>query len=339
MASAYQDKSIADLMGELNKFTAASTASTENKVKDISKAYRPIDPQILQAALQEGGSLSSAQGLKGGDFWGMTPESFKAFTAQQVPLTKQIADATSISDAVSGNSATRKALEEAAFREQGANQQNLGTAADLSNQSAEMNQRQRNFDTSTAQQERQFTQSNAVAQGHLELAREKMNRELIAIKEATAAYAAMGGQPTPESPFFNSALANTYADNIANTVAKGKEMDLPGFENYAKAKAYGGAKLGDTIDVTSIAPKLRGGWFKDPKVPYKHLMLTKSGWYGFNNYTKMADGSMVPDASTASPAPIIRVEQDNLYGRKGSGGSGSATSLVNKYGDGTSDLD
>jgi hypothetical protein len=103
----------------------------ESYQKDLqaAQAITPIDPSILQQAVATGGPLSTAQDFASSSAWAMTPEMFKQTMERRPDLGRQISEATTLSDAIFGRTASRKAAEGLAAAKFGAAKESTSTAA------------------------------------------------------------------------------------------------------------------------------------------------------------------------------------------------------------------
>ena len=304
----YKDMSLAQLVGDLNNLSGGTSDAYQSKVTDLASQYRPIDPGVLQSALRAGGSLSNAAGTETGDFWAMTPENFKSYIDSKVPLTKQITDTTQLADMISGNSATKSALMDAAKMRLSGTQQNVGTGAGMLESQLSRNQSQVQFDASNKIAQGQL----GVSQEHLKLGKDtlafqidKAKHEQMTLNKMLASQAAQGADLS-KSPFHNTDLMLKTQQALTNTVKPGSKLDSIGVENYARAQAYAGSPVGEVINLADINAK--SGLMQSPKYKgYPHMILTQSGWYGFNDYIKDKLGNLVPNPVGASKKPIIHM--------------------------------
>lgn len=105
--------SMAEMFSEMQSLLAPASEIYKRDMQ-AAQAITPIDPGVLQQALAQGGPLSTAEDFATSNAWAMTPEMFKMAMSNRPDVTKQISDVTSLSDAIFGRSASRKAAEDIA---------------------------------------------------------------------------------------------------------------------------------------------------------------------------------------------------------------------------------
>lgn len=140
------------------------TIESYQKDMQAAQSITPIDPAILQQAVATGGPLSSAQDFASSNAWAMTPDMFKQTMQSRPDLGKQLSEATTLSDAIFGRTASRKAAEGMAAAKLGlgkeaASMAQRGYLDAQGNQlrREELTQRASQFDKDLAQRERQFS--------------------------------------------------------------------------------------------------------------------------------------------------------------------------------------
>ena len=317
--------SMADLVGELSGLLQPSQ---EQFKKDIVQAQsiKSIDPSILQQAVSNGGALASAEDFGTSNAWAMTPEMFKQTTESRPNAMKIAADSTTLSDAIFGRTAERKAYEEAA-------RSGMENARSIVPQASRMyegfqdrrvRQEEADMNRKAQRENLEFSERNANQRSaaQIGLQREKMDRELMILKDSLANNRATTEDLTNTGRlFFNPELEKASADmydklqNDKNVEGWKKDYE------YLKKSAYGGASVGAIVPLSTThkVPTNQGDRTFD------YAILGSKGWvYGNldanNKFIPDTSGIAIPMSSVATTRP------------GGSGGSGGTVStLTNRY--------
>ena len=179
-----QERTLPEIMGELQSLMQSPAAAYEKDLQ-AAQAITPIDPSILQQAVSSGGPLSTAENFATSNAWAMTPEMFKMAMDRRPDIGKQLSDITSLSDAIFGRSASRKAAEGLAAAKFGAAKEAASTAARMREGAldrtlrAEEGAADRALRESQFSQELEFRKEDAQARRDIERARLDLERKRL----------------------------------------------------------------------------------------------------------------------------------------------------------------
>lgn len=179
-SKAQNTPSMAELFSELTGLMKPQVESYQKDLQ-VAQAITPIDPSILQQSVATGGPLSTAQDFASSNAWAMTPEMFKQTMERRPDLGRQISEATTLSDAIFGRTASRKAAEGLAAAKFGAAKEATSTAARMREGVLDRALRAEEGAADRALRERQFRQELSFrkedAQARRNLERERIDLE------------------------------------------------------------------------------------------------------------------------------------------------------------------
>jgi hypothetical protein len=318
--------SMADLVGELSSLLQPAQDQFKKDIVE-AQSIKSIDPAVLQQAIGAGGALSTAEDFGTSSAWAMTPDLFKQTLQQRPDAMQQAANATTLSDAIFGRSAERKAYEEAARSGMENTRTAIPQAVRMAEGFADRTQRSQeaeaNRQNQMAIQRLQESGANARNAAQIKLQREKMDREMMILKDAVAA-----GNARQEDLintgrlFFNPDLEKNSAEMYDKLQNDKKAPEWKKDYEYLKKLAYGGAQRGAIVplSVTHSVPTNQGDRTFD------YAILGTKGWV-YGNLD--AENKFIPDTSGIA-VPLTSV----TYSPKGSGSGrsgGTTSTLVNKY--------
>lgn len=319
--------SMAEMFSEMQSLL---TPASEIYKRDMqaAQAITPIDPGMLQQALAHGGPLSTAEDFATSNAWAMTPEMFKMAMSNRPDVTKQISDVTSLSDAIFGRSASRKAAEDIA-------KVNLGTAQ----KSGEMAQRgyegqqDRTLRQAESQADRllresQFSRSLAVDKARLaEVSRHNkvLESRQAAYQNFLASQAGASATGIPDDPQWARSLDDSMKlqnPDFWTSDKKQPRIDMDAVGKFATdkdpAKRTAAVNFMNTYMQRQALGQPTGkvynsGFMKEAWGNWPQLYLTPLGWYGIET----TDGKI----TRQSQQPVVSMFNAPKSSSRGAGSS------------------
>lgn len=284
-----------------NQMTDLLKPASEGYRKDMqaAQAITPIDPAILQQAVAEGGPLSSAQDFASSSAWAMTPEMFKQTMERRPDLGRQISEATTLSDAIFGRTASRKAAESMAATNLGLGKEAASTAARMREGALD-----RTLRAEEGAADRALRTSEGAANRSLqrELADQdaRLRKDLARITYGSGAGAILADYQAKGIPIHSQESERT----IGTLLSKKPENLDPRVLYEAKLKGMEMGLLG--MDGSEIKLKPPGaGWFTPAESYVVRVHPTKQIPYVFKKDNKTGKFSALKPVSKPMPSRVL----------------------------------
>ena len=233
--SAQETTSLPEMFGQLQELMG-SKVNDYQKSMQAAQAFTPIDPEVFKGAFDRGGAMSTAEDFASSNAWAMTPEMYKQTLQNRPDPMKQAGDLTTLSDAIFGRTASRKAMETIAGSRLDSSQKALDTAVRTTDSAKARLQNQNQFTTDMGFKEKElgFREKDAAARRGLEQQRlDIMKSEQLRMSQAEAAGLGNANNPLPLVDLGNAQKADAMARGYLGK--NGKIM--PGHEvNYHNAR-------------------------------------------------------------------------------------------------------
>jgi len=321
MAAQTNQPSMNDLVGQMSAFFEPASNRYVEDVK-AAQAIKSIDPSILMQAVSQGGPLSTAEDFASSNAWTMTPEMFKQTVQGRPDAMKTAGELTSLSDAIFGRSAERKALE-------GAAKNRFDASADAVNSAGKMyegamgrqSQEKMNSD-SLAQRKIEAADTSAYRKAQIGLEQQKL--QLESRKMAKLAEMQSGGFDASKAPMISTDLSRKFS-NDANAFLTPKGAVKEGRNSdYWSAKLLSSAYSGNVDN--GYVQQIPGGFHTSDGNVYNTAVFRRNAaggsWYGVS---KGLDGK-----PTETRAPLVTAFHPTVESRLG--GSSRSERQVPLYG-------
>lgn len=306
-SKAQNTPSMAELFSDLTNLMRPQVESYQKDLQ-AAQAITPIDPSILQQAVATGGPLSTAQDFASSSAWAMTPEMFKQTMGSRPDLGRQISEATTLSDAIFGRTASRKAAEGLAAAKFGAAKEATSTAARMREGVLDRTLRAEEGAADRALRESQFSQELSFrkedAQARRNLERERIDLER---KRLMALTAPGSGIDTSKLPLVDREGAVKFDTAARNYLDKSGNIMTGQATNY----------WNNRLAATALSTNLQSGSMQNIKdymlsngqvIDRAVFVRTPYGgeWYGVLGKTKDGKTQITQNPLTVVEHPALR---------------------------------